>query len=120
MHFGDTIMNKYNNYYFFRIMCFHTSYIEFKCSSIFNKAESPYVKLKIQWGTSSGDFEGSWVKIHTMLELHHIEIKTSFEMSLTSVQYNMKSHLFSELRDSISKVALSILVDEIKDLKMLE
>ena len=55
-----------------------------------------------------------------MLELHHIEITTSFEMSLTSVQYNMKSHLFSELRDSISKVALSILVDERKDLKMLE
>lgn len=41
-----------------------------------------------------------------------MKIKTSFEMSVISVQYNMKSHLFSELRGRISKFAPSVLADE--------
>lgn len=77
-----------------------------------NRAESTRAKLKRQLGLSRGDIESSWPKIHSLLELQHIDIKTSFEISLTNVQHNFKDPLYGEVRGSVSKSALCILVDE--------
>ncbi|XP_028057117.1 protein FAR1-RELATED SEQUENCE 5-like [Camellia sinensis] len=77
-------------------------------------AESEHAKLKRQLGSNQVIFECSWPKIHSLLELQHIDIKASFEKSLTIVQHQFKPSHFRELRDNISRIALDHVLAESK------
>ncbi|GMP77674.1 hypothetical protein CsSME_00033862 [Camellia sinensis var. sinensis] len=76
--------------------------------------ESAHAKLKRQLGFNQVNFECSWTKIHSLLELQHIDIKASFEKSLTVVQHQFKPSHFRELRDNISITALNHVLAESK------
>ncbi|XP_052210807.1 protein FAR-RED ELONGATED HYPOCOTYL 3-like [Diospyros lotus] len=73
-----------------------------------NRAESAHAKLKRHLESSQGDLESSWTIINSLIELQHVEIKGSFEKSLTLVQHNFKPTIFRELRGVISKSALNM------------
>jgi len=75
-----------------------------------NKAESAHAKLKGHLGSSQYDLESSWTIINSLIELQHIEIKGSFEKSLTLVQHNFKPAIFRELRGVISRSALNMVL----------
>lgn len=62
-----------------------------------NRVESAHAKLKRQLGSNQVNFECSWTKIHSLLELQHVDIKASFEKSLTIVQHQFKPSHFREL-----------------------
>ena len=76
--------------------------------------ESSHSRLKKELGTSQGNFETSWTKIHSLLELLHTNIKASFEKSLTVVQHQFKPAEFKELRGFISIAALQMVLTESK------
>ncbi|XP_052193889.1 uncharacterized protein LOC127802218 [Diospyros lotus] len=75
-----------------------------------NRAESAHAKLKRHLGSSQGDLESSWTIINSPIELQHVEIKGSFEKSLTLVQHNFKPVIFRELGGVISKSALNMVL----------
>ncbi|XP_028106022.1 uncharacterized protein LOC114305104 [Camellia sinensis] len=79
-----------------------------------NRAESAHAKLKQLLGSNQVNFECSWTKIHSSLELQHVDIKASFEKSLTVVQQQFKLSHFRELRDNISITALDHVLAESK------
>ncbi|XP_028074033.1 uncharacterized protein LOC114276448 [Camellia sinensis] len=79
-----------------------------------NRAESAHAKLKRQLGSNQVNFECSWIKIHSLLELQHIDIKASFEKSLTVVQHQFKPSHFRELQGNISITALDHVLAESK------
>ncbi|KAJ0009922.1 hypothetical protein Pint_33440 [Pistacia integerrima] len=79
-----------------------------------NRAETTHAKLKRLLGVPQGDFETLWTKVHALLELQHIEIKASFERSLTIVQHNFKDPIFEDLRGSVSLNAMNIILGEFK------
>ena len=66
--------------------------------TILCRAESSHAQLKRQLGSSQGNFEACWTKIHSLLELQHTSIKASFEKSKTIVHYNFKPAEYKELR----------------------
>ncbi|XP_057488525.1 protein FAR1-RELATED SEQUENCE 2-like [Actinidia eriantha] len=78
-----------------------------------NRAEGSHAKLKRQLGSSQGSFESSWTKIHSLIELQHADIKSSFEKSLT-IQHNLKPIEFKELWGRISASALDMILVEMK------
>ena len=55
---------------------------------IFYRAESTHAKLKRHLGSSQGDFESSWNVINALIELQHMEIKASFEISILLLNIN--------------------------------
>ncbi|GMP61920.1 hypothetical protein CsSME_00024205 [Camellia sinensis var. sinensis] len=60
--------------------------IDRKCTvEIQENAESAHAKLKRQLGSDQVNFECSWTKIHSLLELQHVDIKASFEKSNISI-----------------------------------
>ncbi|XP_021817352.1 uncharacterized protein LOC110759580 isoform X1 [Prunus avium] len=71
-----------------------------------NRAEGAHSKLKRELGLSQGNFEGSFENIHSLIELQHIDIKTSFDKCSTVVQHNFKSSEFKYLRGVVSIFAL--------------
>ncbi|XP_028053365.1 PKS-NRPS hybrid synthetase CHGG_01239-like [Camellia sinensis] len=79
-----------------------------------NRAESAHAKLKWQLGSNQVNFECSWTKIHSLLELQHVDIKASFEKTLTIVQHQFKPFHFRELRGNISITALDHVLAESK------
>ncbi|XP_028061474.1 PKS-NRPS hybrid synthetase CHGG_01239-like [Camellia sinensis] len=79
-----------------------------------NRAESAHAKLKRQLGSNQINFECSWTKIHSLFELQHVDIKASFEKSLTIVQHQFKPSHFRELRGNISITALDHVLAESK------
>ncbi|XP_028097182.1 uncharacterized protein LOC114297034 [Camellia sinensis] len=79
-----------------------------------NKAKSAHAKLKRQLGSNQVNFECSWTKIHSLLELQHVDIKASFEKSLIVVQHQFKPSHFRELRSNISITALDHVLVETK------
>ncbi|XP_028067938.1 uncharacterized protein LOC114270615 [Camellia sinensis] len=79
-----------------------------------NRAESARAKLKRQLGSNQVNFECSWTKIHSLLELQHVDIKASFEKRLTIVQHQFKQSHFIELRGNISITALDHVLAESK------
>ena len=76
--------------------------------------KSSHSRLKKDLGTSQGNFETSWTKIHSLLELLHTNINASFEKSLTIVQHQFKPPKFKELRGFISIAALQMVLTESK------
>lgn len=78
------------------------------------RAETTHAKLKRLLGVPQGDFETFWTKVHALLELQHIEIKASFERSLTIVQHNFKDPIFEDIRGSVSLNAMNIILGEFK------
>ncbi|KAH9685250.1 Endonuclease [Citrus sinensis] len=80
-----------------------------------NRVESSHSRLKKELGTSQGNFETSWTKIHSLLELLHTNIKASFEKSLTVVQHQFKPAEFKKLRGFISISALQMVLSESKN-----
>lgn len=82
------------------------------------RAESAHAKLKRQLGSSQGNFETSWPKIHALLELQHTEIKASFEKSLMIVQHHFRREEFKNLRGLISAHAMNIVWNELKRIDM--
>ncbi|XP_028080465.1 uncharacterized protein LOC114282039 [Camellia sinensis] len=79
-----------------------------------NRAETAHAKLKRQLGSNQVNFECSWTKIHSLLELQHVNIKASFEKSLTILQHQFKPSHFRELRGNISITALDHVLVESK------
>ncbi|XP_028104604.1 uncharacterized protein LOC114303653 [Camellia sinensis] len=79
-----------------------------------NRVESAHAKLKRQLGSSQMTFEISFEKIHCLLELQHIQVKASFEKSLTTVQHQFKPSQFRELRGNVSICALEHVLAESK------
>ncbi|XP_050386961.1 protein FAR1-RELATED SEQUENCE 11 isoform X1 [Argentina anserina] len=79
-----------------------------------NRAESAHSKLKRQLGLSQGNFEGSFEKIHALLELQHTDIKASFENSLTVVQHSSWPSEFKHLRGVVSTFALDKVLSQFK------
>ncbi|XP_028067424.1 uncharacterized protein LOC114270176 [Camellia sinensis] len=79
-----------------------------------NRVESAHAKLKRQLGSSQTTFEVSFEKIHCLLELQHIQVKASFEKSLTTVQHQFKPSQFRELRGNVSICALEYVLAESK------
>ncbi|XP_062010559.1 uncharacterized protein LOC133726936 [Rosa rugosa] len=71
-----------------------------------NRAESAHTKLKRELKSSQLDFSVSWEHIHSLLCLHHIEVKASFEKSRCFVQHEFR-HAY--LRDLIGFVSISAL-----------
>ncbi|GMP84486.1 hypothetical protein CsSME_00037994 [Camellia sinensis var. sinensis] len=53
--------------------------IDRKCTG--EMVESAHAKLKRQLGSNQVNFECSWTKIHSLLELQHVDSKASFEKS---------------------------------------
>ncbi|KAL7228954.1 hypothetical protein ACSBR2_007618 [Camellia fascicularis] len=51
------------------------------------RAESSHSKFKRYLGSSQGNFELNWTRIHNLLELQHSEIKLSFEKRNIDVQH---------------------------------
>ncbi|XP_028117454.1 uncharacterized protein LOC114315086 [Camellia sinensis] len=89
-------------------MCMH-------CGNVTtNRAESAHAKLKRQLGSCQVSFQASFEKIHSLLELQHIDIKASFEKSLTVVQHQFKPSQFRELRVNVSISTLEYLLVESK------
>ena len=78
------------------------------------RAESSHAQLKRQLGSSQGNFEAVWTKIHSLSELQHTSIRSSFEKSKTIVQHNFKPAEYKELRGNISKNALEKIFTEAK------
>ncbi|XP_028093579.1 uncharacterized protein LOC114293667 [Camellia sinensis] len=76
--------------------------------------ESSHAKLKRYLGSSQGNFESNWTRIHNLLELQHSEIKSSFEKSKIVVQHDFKLVQFKELRGNVSITALEIILAESK------
>ncbi|KAH0989406.1 hypothetical protein GBA52_000889 [Prunus armeniaca] len=79
-----------------------------------NRVEGASAKLKQLLGNSRGSFETSWEKIHSLLELQHLDIKVSLEKCLTIIQRNFMHDELKELRGFVSTVALNIIVCESK------
>ncbi|XP_028053414.1 uncharacterized protein LOC114257809 [Camellia sinensis] len=77
-------------------------------------AESAHAKLKEQLGFNQVNFECSWTKIHSLLELHHVDIKASFEKSLTVIRHQFKPSHLREFRGNISIIALDHVLAESK------
>ncbi|XP_028086371.1 uncharacterized protein LOC114287276 [Camellia sinensis] len=76
--------------------------------------ESAHARLKRQLGSSQTTFEISFKKIHCLLELQHIQVKASFEKSLTTMQHQFKPSQFGELRGNVSICALEYALAESK------
>ncbi|XP_061998453.1 uncharacterized protein LOC133715810 isoform X2 [Rosa rugosa] len=79
-----------------------------------NRAESAHSKLKRQLGLSQGNFEGSFEKIHALLELQHTDIKASFEKCLTVVRHSSLPLEFKHLRGVVSTFALDKVLSQFK------
>ncbi|KAJ4715747.1 Calmodulin-binding transcription activator 2 [Melia azedarach] len=75
---------------------------------------SSHSMVKKQLHHNQGNFETSWEKIHSLLELQHTDIRASFEKSLTVVQDQFKHAEFKELRGFVSVNALHIILSESK------
>ncbi|GMP60349.1 hypothetical protein CsSME_00023251 [Camellia sinensis var. sinensis] len=89
--------------------------IGWKCTGeIQENAESAHAKLKQQLGSNQVNFECSWTKIHSLLELQHVDIKASFEKSLTVIQHQLKPSHFREFRSNISIIPLDHVLTESK------
>ncbi|XP_070662492.1 uncharacterized protein [Malus domestica] len=82
-----------------------------------NRAESAHAKLKRQLRSSQLNFETSWVHIHSLLELHHTEVKASFEKSRCFVQHKFKKPELQRLVGFVSTHALNLIVCESKRLE---
>lgn len=76
------------------------------------RVEGAHAKLKRFLGSSLGNFETNWGKIHALLELQQTEIKASFEKSLNVVLHNFKPSQFKNLRGLVSIAALTKIVEE--------
>jgi len=70
------------------------------------------VKLKRYLCLSVMNFETCWFKIHALLELHHADIKASFEKSCNVALHNFKPSQFKFLCGVVPIVALKKIVDE--------
>ncbi|XP_061990742.1 uncharacterized protein LOC133709124 [Rosa rugosa] len=87
-----------------------------------NRVESAHSKLKKQLSSSQLDFNISWDNIHSLMELHHTDIKASFEKSRCFLQHDFKHDYLKELISYVSITALNKIVceanraDNIKDL----
>ncbi|KAK9134227.1 hypothetical protein Syun_013557 [Stephania yunnanensis] len=79
-----------------------------------NNAENAHEKLKKFLCTSQGNFVTLWTTIDSMIELQHLEIKASFERSLTVVVDKYQDPIFTQLRGLISKVALDKIWEELQ------
>ncbi|KAL7206120.1 hypothetical protein ACSBR2_018931 [Camellia fascicularis] len=80
-------------------------------NSTTNRVESSHAKLKRYLGSSQGNFESNWTRIHDLLELQHSEIKLSFEKSKIVVQHDFKPAQFKELRsNSLNEHLLLVLI----------
>lgn len=63
---------------------------------------------------SQGNFEGSFEKIHALLELQHSDIKASFEKCLTVVRHSSWPSEFKHLRGVVSMFALDMVLSQFK------
>ena len=79
-----------------------------------DRAEGAHSKLKRQLGLSQGNFEGSFEKIHALIELQHTDIKASFENSLTVVRHSSWPSEFKHLKGVVSTFALDKLLSQFK------
>ncbi|XP_028091889.1 uncharacterized protein LOC114292183 [Camellia sinensis] len=73
-----------------------------------NRVESAHAKLKRQLGLCQVSFEALFEKIHSLLELQHTDINSSFKKSLTVVQHQFKPSQFKELWGNVSISALLV------------
>ncbi|XP_028068917.1 uncharacterized protein LOC114271500 [Camellia sinensis] len=78
------------------------------------KVESAHARLNSQLGSSQTTFEISFQKIHCLLKLQHIQVKASFEKSLTTVQHQFKHSQFRELWGNVFICALEYVLAESK------
>ncbi|XP_028099052.1 protein FAR1-RELATED SEQUENCE 5-like [Camellia sinensis] len=88
--------------------------IKYVTVSWLNRVESAHARLKRQLGSSQTTFEVSFEKIRCLLELQDIQVKASFEKSLTTVQHQFKPSQFRELRGNVSICALEYVLAESK------
>ncbi|KAL7236169.1 hypothetical protein ACSBR1_019437 [Camellia fascicularis] len=79
-----------------------------------NRVGSSHAKLKRYLGSSSGSFQSNWSRIHNLLELQYIDIKSSFEKSKTIVLHKFKPAQFKDLRGNVSIAALEMIFAEAK------
>ncbi|XP_062012413.1 uncharacterized protein LOC133728965 [Rosa rugosa] len=77
-----------------------------------NRVESAHAKLKRQLNSSQLDFNISWDHIHSLIELHHTDIKASFEKSRCFLQHDFKHEYLKELISYVSITALNKIVCE--------
>ncbi|XP_050379563.1 uncharacterized protein LOC126796892 [Argentina anserina] len=82
-----------------------------------NRVESVHSKLKRQLKSSLFDFNNSWDNIHSLMELHHTDIKASFEKSRCFLQNNFKHDYLKELISYVSIEALNKIVCEAERIK---
>ncbi|KAJ4715736.1 FAR1-related sequence [Melia azedarach] len=79
-----------------------------------NRVGSSHSMLKKHLRFGHCNFETSWGKIHSLLELQHTNIRASFDRSLKVVQDQFKTAEFEELQGFISTDALHMILRELK------
>ncbi|KAM1005739.1 hypothetical protein ACFX1T_002602 [Malus domestica] len=79
-----------------------------------NRVEGVHTKLKRELGMSQGNFEGSFERIHSLIELQHNDIKISFDKCLMVTQQSFKSSEFKYLRGVVSMFALEKVLSQSK------
>nr|XP_011463603.1 PREDICTED: protein FAR1-RELATED SEQUENCE 2-like [Fragaria vesca subsp. vesca] len=77
-----------------------------------NRVESAHAKLKRELKSSQLDFSVSWEHIHSLLCLHHVEVKASFEKSRCFVQHDFRHTYLRDLIGFVSISALNMIVCE--------
>ena len=62
---------------------------------------------------SQADFDSIWSRLNDSIKLQHVEVKASFERSLTCIQHDFKVRLFDNLRGAVSQTAMALMMPEI-------
>ena len=62
---------------------------------------------------SQANFETAWAHTHDLVKLQIVEVKASFERSLTCIQHQFNVRWFDKLRGAISQTAMALMMPEI-------
>ncbi|OVA14297.1 Transposase [Macleaya cordata] len=74
-----------------------------------DRVESEHGQLKKHLGPSLGSFITCWEAMHDMINNEIVQIKASFEKSLTTVKHEHHGPAFKELRNHVSHHALELI-----------
>ncbi|OVA14298.1 hypothetical protein BVC80_9021g23 [Macleaya cordata] len=82
-----------------------------------DRVESEHGQLKKHLGSSLGNFIVCWEAMHNMINNQIVQIKASFEKSLTMVKHEHHAPAFDELRNHVSHHALELIQLELNRLE---
>ncbi|KAI3996886.1 hypothetical protein MKX01_021162 [Papaver californicum] len=80
--------------------------------TIINRLETEHSPLKKSMESSAGSFFTCWEAMHNLINNQIVQIKSSFEKSLTSVRHEHQIPAFQVLRNHVSQYALDLILLE--------